>query len=369
MSLVAKEFSSPEDARYPIMLLLNELRKSKEENLDTYYDIIELCCDMELYQEALQFWNDIQKIVLLPETYEFDKANYLFCKLHYLCDNHDKVIQHANRRLKHELTPESVLYYSIYLIITYRACNDYEALQSIVSNITDNIERYSFCIPYGLFLRISEVYKTRVEAIPDVAESVSFFMERNLEIQAAKSQVSLSFLYAVTNNLPEAKRSLLSAKEVLNQQYQHIFCNNEAAINMLNGDFTSSVETLLNQAVMCSNAVFSNIVIYNNQMIYYYETNQFPEMLSRIHMIEGQFNKLIDKHLIAVVSYNLSVILKNIDSNKAKKYFALAEKYREHCATLDTRLSGNPPRDEHEAFYLSKPWHITMLSFWETDYI
>ncbi|MDE6725683.1 MAG: hypothetical protein K2J79_08765, partial [Ruminiclostridium sp.] len=100
-----------------------------------------------------------------------------------------------------------------------------------------------------------------------------------------------------------------------------------------------------------------------------YETNHFTEMQSIIHMIERQFENLIDKHLIAVVSYNLSVILKNIDSDKAEYYFARAEKNREHCATLDTRLSGNPPRDEHEAFYLSKPWHITMLSFWETDYI
>ena len=369
LSLIAKEFTTPEDARYPIMLLLNELRKNKETNIETYYDIIELCCDMELYQEALQFWNDIQEIVLLPENYEFDKANYFFCKIHYLCDNHEKVIQHARYRLEHALTPESVLYYSIYLIITYRACNKYDDLQSVVLNIRNHIERYSFCIPYGLFLRISEVYKSRVEAIPDVVESVSFFLEHNLEMQAAKSQVSLSFLYSVTNNLPEAQKSLLYAKKFLNQRYQHILCNNEAAIHMLNGDFSSSVETLLNQAIMCSNSVFSNIVIFNNQMIYFHETNQFREMQYRIHMIEGQFNKLIDKHLIAVVSYNLSVFLKNIDSVKAEYYFAQAKKYREHSATLNTRLSETPPRDEHEAFFLNMPWHITMLSFWETDYI
>lgn len=369
LSLIAKEFSSPEEARYPIMLLLNELRKSKEANIAMYYEIIELCCDMELYQEALQFWNDIQDIVSLPENHEFDKANYLFCKLHYLCDDHDKVIQHVKNRLEQKLTVESVLYYSIYLIITYRACNKYTAMKNIISNITNNIERYSFCTPYGLFLRISEVYKSRIEAIPDVVESVSFFLEHNLEIQAAKSQVSLSFLYSVTNNLEEAQKSLLYAKNILNQRYQHILCNNEAAIHMLNGNFTSSVETLLNQAVMCSNAVFSNIVIYNNQMIYYYETNQFSEMQSRIHLIEGQFNKLIDKHLIAVVSYNISVFLKNIDSVKSEYYFAQAKKYREHCATLDMRLSGKPPKNENEAFFLNKSWHITMLSFWETDYI
>ena len=222
---------------------------------------------------------------------------------------------------------------------------------------------------HTVFLRISEVYKSRVEAIPDVVESVSFFLEHNLEMQAAKSQVSLSFLYSVTNNLPEAQKSLLYAKKSLTQRYQHILCNNDAAIHMLNGDFTLSVETLLNQAIMCSNSVFSNIVIFNNQMIYFHETNQFSEMQYRIHMIEGQFNKLIDKHLIAVVSYNLSVFLKIIDPVKAEYYFTQAVKYREHSATLDTRLSGTTPRDEHEAFFLKIPWHITMLSFWETDYI
>ncbi len=138
---------------------------------------------------------------------------------------------------------------------------------------------------------------------------------------------------------------------------------------MLSGTFDNLTESLLNQASICSNCIFSNIVIYNNQMIYYFETNQFDNMRSRVYLIENQFNKLIDKHLLAVVSYNLYVFLKNIEPSKSEYYYDIAYRYRKHCSTLNTRLLGELPHDEHEKWLLQKPWHIAMLSFWETDYI
>lgn len=369
LEFVVKDFTTPEYAKRLINLLVDGLRKNKEGNIECYYYVIDLCCDLELYSDALSYWNDIQSIVMKPETHECDKANFLFCKIHYLCDDHDEVIHFAKEKLQYSIRPESVLYYSIYMIISFRAKNQYDKIASVVSVIDDNKKMYSGCIEYGLFLRISEVYKPRLKAIPDVEDSVDFFTVRGKLDQAAKSQVSLSFLYAVTNELNKAKKSLEIAKQYYKDQYQHILCNNEAAIRLLSRKFDPSIGELLNKAAMHSNGTFSNMVIYSNQMIYYYENQQLPEMQVRINLVEQELDKLIDKHLKAVICYNLSVFLKKTDPEKSQKYYDMAYDYREHCSSLEARLSGREPKDECEAFLVRLPWHVTMLSFWETDFI
>lgn len=369
LEFVVKDFTTPEYAKRLIDLLVDELRKNKEDNIECYYNIIDLCCDLELYSAAHSYWDDIQSIVMKPETNECDKANFLFCKIHYLCDCYDEVICFAKEKLQYSIRPESVLYYSIYMIISLRAENKYDEIGSVVSAIDDNKKMYSSCIEYGLFLRISEVYKPRLKAIPDVEESVNFFTVRGKIDQAAKSQVSLSFLYAVTNELKKAQKSLQVAKQYYKDQYQHILCNNEAAIRLFSRKFDPSVGELLGKAEMYSNGTFSNMVIYSNQMIYYYETKQLPELQVRIKLVEQELDKLIDKHLMAVICYNLSVFLKKNDPKKSQKYYDIAYDYREHCSSLEARLSGREPKDECEAFLVRLPWHVTMLSFWETDLI
>lgn len=369
LDVVVKDFTTTEYAKHLIELLVNELRKNKEGNIECYYYVIDLCCDLELYKDALSYWNDIQSIEMKPEIHECDKANFLYCKIHYLCDDYGKVIRFAKEKLQYSIRPESVLYYSIYMIISLRAENQYYEIEPVVSAIVDNQKMYSNCNEYGLFLRISEVYKPRLKAIPDVEESVDFFTVRGKPDQAAKSQVSLSFLYAITNELKKAQKSLQFAKKYYKGRYQHILCNNEAAIKLFSRKFDPSVDKLLSKAVMCSNGTFSNIVIYSNQMIYYYETKQFPELQVRINLVEQKLNDLIDKHLMAVICYNLYVFLKETDPEKSKKYYNMAYNYREHCSSLEARLSGREPKDECEAFLVRLPWHGTMLSFWETDFI
>lgn len=94
-----------------------------------------------------------------------------------------------------------------------------------------------------------------------------------------------------------------------------------------------------------------------------------PELQVRINLVEQELDKLIDKHLKAVICYNLSVFLKKPDPEKSQKYYDMAYDYREHCSSLEARLSGREPKDECEAFLVRLPWHVTMLSFWETDFI
>lgn len=367
--MIAKYFVSPEKAWQPISLLLNELSKYRNDYLETYYNIIDLCCDLELYKEALQIWCDIKEIAFNQNEYEFNRPNFIHCKVHYLSDKYDEVISFAHNQLQHEIRPTSELYYSIYLIITYRATNQYEKIPPIVNNINDNLMRFKNLPQYGLFLRISETYKSRTNAIPDVKESVKFFKDHGLEIQAAKAQTSLSFLYTITGELSNGLNSLLEAKSVLKKSYLHITCNNEAAIRLFQGKFDSYTEDLLKEAIMHSNGIFSNLVIYSNLMIFYYETSDETNLILRINEAKELLKSLVDKHLLAVISYNLHLFLKDIDLQESQKYYELAYNNMEHDAALKTRICNLEPQNACERFVLTKPWHVTMLSFWETDFM
>lgn len=369
IQMIAQNFTSPEEAWKPISLLLNELSQYGKDYLETYYNIIDLCCDLELYKEALQIWYDIKDIAFNPNEFECSRANFLFCKVHYLADKHIEVINFTQNMLQKNLNPTSKLYYSIYLIITYRACNQYDKITPVVEYIYKNKKQFCRLPQYGLFLRISETYKPRVEAIPDVEESVTFFRNFDLNVQAAKSQVSLSFLYTITGDLAKGLSALNEAKCVLKDSYQYIICNNEAAIRLFYSKFDTDTENLLKQAVMCSNGIFSNLVIYNNLMILYYETNDNTNLMLRIDAVKSMISDLIDKHLIAIISYNLSLFLERINREESQKYLEMAYANSEHDTALKARLFSLAPQNACEKFVLQKPWHVTMLTFWETDFM
>ena len=120
---------------------------------------------------------------------------------------------------------------------------------------------------------------------------------------------------------------------------------------------------------MHSNGIFSNLVIYSNLMIFYYETSDETNLILRINEAKELLKSLVDKHLLAVISYNLHLFLKDIDLQESQKYYELAYNNMEHDAALKTRICNLEPQNACERFVLTKPWHVTMLSFWETDFM
>lgn len=109
IQMIAQNFTSPEKAWKPISLLLNELSQYGKDYLETYYNIIDLCCDLELNKEALQIWYDIQDIAFNPNEFECSRANFLFCKVHYLADKHIEVINFTQNMLQRKLNPTILL--------------------------------------------------------------------------------------------------------------------------------------------------------------------------------------------------------------------------------------------------------------------
>ena len=103
---------------------------------------------------------------------------------------------------------------------------------------------------------------------------------------------------------------------------------------MFYSKFDTDTENLLKQAVMCSNGIFSNLVINNNLMILYYETNDSTNLMLRIDTVKNMINDLI-----AVISYNISLFLEKINKEESQKYLERAYENSEH----DKALKARPP--------------------------
>lgn len=104
-------------------------------------------------------------------------------------------------------------------------------------------------------------------------------------------------------------------------------------------------------------------------MILYYETNDNTNLMLRIDAVKSMISDLIDKHLIAIISYNLSLFLERINREESQKYLEMAYANSEHDTALKARLFSLAPQNACEKFVLQKPWHVTMLTFWETDFM
>ncbi len=369
IEMISNRFSTTEDIWYCLEKMMDYIQKDKRMYLDVYFTIIDLCCDIELYKEALQIWNEIEEVAMKATQFECDRANFTYCKLYYLNEKYTELICFINSKIQGAKKNASLMYYYIFLIIALRATNKYNDIISVLNKIDEYRKRFTKTIQYGYFLRISETYKQRMEAIPDVEASVKVFEEKQLLEQKAKSLVSLSFLYSISGELDNAIQALDEAKIIFGNKYKNIIYNNEAVIYMLKGFFLEPTESLLRMASLLSNGNFSTAAIYSNQMIMYFELNNIPALMSCIKLTEKALEKIVDKHLIAVIAYNLYFVTKEIDKSKSQKYMSIAKKYCEHDNVLKKRISNQSPSTPVEHFLLKKPWHIVMLSFWEIDYL
>ncbi|WP_124100743.1 hypothetical protein [Ruminococcus sp. Marseille-P6503] len=367
IGMVAGNFSSPVDVWNCLEKLLQCI-EIKEEYTLLFYNIIEICCELELYQQAWDVWTQIKPIIFKETENECTKINYLYCKLLYLCNKNHELKEFVESNIAKAHNNSSLIYYYIFLIVSMRTNNQYDEIKIVLDEIEKNRDKLKGSKHYGYLLRISEVYKSRLEAIPDIELSVKIFEEYDMAEQAAKSKISLSFLYAITGKLDMATEMINDARQLFENRFKHILCNNEAVVDLLRGIYREPTETLLREASSASNGWFSNAAICNNQVIVYFEQQNIPALKASIASLEQMLPQIVDKHLLAVVSFNLSVATETFDRDKSEKYKKQAQKYSEHDVVLRKRLNGQAPSNCMEEFLLSKPWHIVMLSFWEVDY-
>lgn len=347
---------------------INSIKSKINMFVAALYDIIDWCCDLELIYEAELILKIIENQTDFENSFRY---SFSFCKINYLLCNYDKVIEHAIHKRNNANNTSEELYYNLFLIIAYRSTNNYQKMKSIVDLITSN-ELNKNHSAYGFFLRLAEVYIDKQICAPTIEESVRYFLSMGNNIQAAKSNISLSYIYAINGKPQEALKALKSAEIEIgcDKSLSHIFKVNKACINMLEGKIDYSIWNLLDSAELVTENDFSRLAIINNKIICCIEGINIQQYSYLEHKALELLKRVPDKHMHAILYYNLHLLYKKINSSKSQLYMNLANENHEHCETLSIRLKKKQNNKNTISNYLLKrPWHVCFLSCWEFDFI
>lgn len=219
-------------------------------------------------------------------------------------------------------------------------------------------------------MRLSEIRKNRSESIFDVEESIRQFKKSNLKIQVSKSQVALSFLYAITGRTHEAIIESDKAEKIIVKDFsnRHIFYNNKAAIYLLDGNTGEEILSILKEAEKYAVGTFDKLAIYNNILVHSIETKNFRNARIYSSKILSNIKNEPDKHILSILNYNLHLYFEMInDYVRSEKYLTKSYSLKEYCKSLNARLT-NSELDDGTQILISKPWHVCFLDYWNIDY-
>ena len=347
---------------------INAIRTKINMFVSALYEIIEWCCDLELIYEASEILTIIEKQTDFENSFSYA---FSFCKINYLLGSFDTVIEYANQKKRLATSDLEVLYYNLFLIIAYRSTNNYSKMNGIVKLI-DSSELNKSYSAYGFFLRLAEVYIDKEICCGRIQESVIHFNRIGNTHQSAKSNISLSYIYAINGRIKDALKALSAAEQVLGfeKSISHIFKVNKACIYMLEGNIDYSVWNVLDSAELVTENDFSRLAIINNKIICCIEGINVQQRSFLEHKALELLRRVPDKHMHAILNYNLYLLYKDIDFSKAQSFYKLAEDNHKYCKTLSIRLGKKQKvRSKISDFLLTKPWHVCFLSCWEFDFI
>ena len=223
---------------------------------------------------------------------------------------------------------------------------------------------------WGFYLRLSEIKNKRIDAIPDVEESIKHFKRNSSIIQVAKSQVALSFLYAVTGRIEEAILESNKAEKIIVNDFsnRHIFYTNKAAILLLHGDTGKEIFSMLKIAEESAIVTFDKLAIYNNILVYALETKDFKIAELYANKISSIIAVEPDKHILSLLFYNMHLYYKKTGNNPlSREYYSKCYSLKNHCESLNARLTKTKLEGSSQIL-ISKSWHVCFLDYWNIDY-
>lgn len=248
-----------------------------------------------------------------------------------------------------------------------RSINNTVESNRIANDILNN-NKYQNYPEYGYFLRLTCLYLERHVSIDKVKQSVDFFNEIDNPVQQGKSLITYATHLAITGQIKEAKKALVKSEKKLKKTKfgRHMLLVNRAAIRLLDDDFSEEVWDLLEQSELSAIVPFDKLAILNNKLIWCIENKAF----TKADLIINQINRLFafepDKHLHSFMNYNLYLFYSDLGvTSEADKYYKRADELKEHCSTLNMRLTQNT--DASRSFLLSKRWHVCFLEYWTFD--
>lgn len=361
------DFLSAEDLRKYLKKLV-EYTDDTESTVKFLYNIIDICIKYQLYDVEGFCLKKIKYIKKenLSERYYL----YQYIKM-FQGEEYEDLLELIDSNKQHNFSKQFESYGILFEIVVNRAMNNDKKYSQLVffANNNSNLRE---SIHYAYFLRLAEAYDKRNIAIPKVEKSVALFQKANLPIQAAKSQVSLAFLYAITGRVNDAKRILDISEKILikNAENRYVFFINKACINLLNEKYTNETWNLLDEAEKYTQMKFDCIAIIINKIIWCIENLNFKQGIYLQNKGLELLDTESDKHIHAIFYYNCYLLNKASNNLEKEKYFyKLAYVNRKYCETLKARIEGKAEVEDNTTFLLSKPWHVCFVSYWYFDYL
>jgi len=355
----------PERAWKYILLFLQKICGQEADYVDPIKRMVRFCFDHNLYKNCLFV---LERLASVPGQLEQDFHNiYKINCMEYL-ECHTAAAVYCENCLKNSQNDKSRYYYLLLLMGCYRSLNrrdDYLACVDQIFQIPD----YDSFLEYGYFLRLSEIYLSRQDALPKLSESVRFFQERGMLVQEIKSGITYAFLMAVAGDLRQAYQELNRYEEMAAQM--HLFGNvfelNKASILLLQGFYGQEVAELLKKAELSTNGLFDRLLILTMQLINYIESRKPEVARTLLPRITALLERETDRHLIALVAYDLyRYYTQEGEHTQARKYHEIAQSAAAYNETVKYMLSGEINPQTPNLFHSS--WNIGFTFFWSIDY-
>ena len=344
------------------------IKNDFDKKQDDLYFIIKFCFDYCLYKECLYIINIIKSRSYnysryIVNVYEMNALEYL--------ENHSTVIERCEDLIKQDISDYEKYLYYLLLIGSYRSINLVD--KSIhYANEIKKISGYQTYKEYGIYLRLTETYMEREEALFYLEKSIEHFIKFNDIFNEIKSRITFSFLLAVTQDIKKARTELeIAIKKSKNNNFFNfniVFLINKSALELLDNKYGLSVESKLQQAEISTSSPYDKLLIISLRLINAVESNYESIIPSLILKIDELTQYESDKHLLALVMYNLFLYYSMLEDEKNKnKYYKFAKRYSSYNTTVKFKLS-NKINNKTPTLFNTK-WVVGFTFFWNVDII
>lgn len=356
----------PEKIWKYIMVYLNEWSKVNIYNETILIKLIVFTFNFNLYTPCLYL---IDKLRLLNnEKYKLFCNIYTVNCLEYL-GQHQKAICICEKSLSEHPKDKEAYNYNLLLLGCYRSINKGIEWYLMCENNIKNINGYKNFYPeYGIFLRLSEIYKSHKDAVKDLKESVDYFVELGDILQEVKSRILYAFLLTSQGLHDQAKKEYNACDQILNKrgEFRNIIAMNKASMLLRQGNFGYTVEDLLQIAELSTTGTYDTLLLLNLRLCNDTCMKKYGSLDSIVYRMKKMLSTETDKLLLASTSYNLFIYYKIFSAMREAQYFYnLAIKYRKHNSFVDKAL-----KTANLSFIpkSSSDWSLGITFFWNVDY-
>ncbi|MBR6516299.1 MAG: hypothetical protein IKT40_05530 [Bacilli bacterium] len=361
-SLVSERIT-PESIWEYYLIFLDYIKGNEFIHKSSLYDMVFFCFNHAMYKQCLYIIQLLEDI-----SNAFDKEFLFVYKIN--CFEYlevENAIQLCEDYLSDLDSDEQK--YNCYLLLMgrYRSQNKMEQVMRCVAQIKQ-IPNYMNMQQYGIFLRLSEIYMSRKDALPYVQQSVEFYMKANNEYMEAKSRLTLFFLLALTSDLTKAHNELEHCKKLVAPMHywESILALNEASLLLLQNQYGQEVDKLLRKAELSITGSFDLLLTLTMKLINQCESS--PDSISKtlLTRIQQLLRNETDQHLVCLVAYNLYIYYMQIEKTElSNTYLKLAIETQQYNTTISYHLRHEMNPNTPNLF--KTKWGIGFTFFWNVD--